>query len=545
MDTSGSMQGAPIIAAKAAALSFVNRLPAETNVAVVGFSDAPEVASPFTTDRGAIAAAIDSFQANGETALYDGVLAAANLLGTGTGDQRAIVLLSDGGDTVSAAPIEQAVERLAGANAGFTAIELTTGETDRASLDRLAGAASGRVVSVDEPGALDATYSAIAQRLSNLYEVRFFSSGATRADLSISIDHQGVSSSVLAPVEFPDRPAGATSTTIAEIAAAEPFIQDGGVSGALLLAVGGVLVLFGLGLGIFVAIGDREPQRRLADEYAHAGLDEDGVEWLSGLANRAAAFGEQLANRGGQTATIDQRLDAAGLSMRAGELIAMVAAAAVGAAMFGFLLLGPFGFIIGLVLPPALALPVLTALQDRRRRKFSDQLGDTLVLLSSSLRAGYGLVQAVDAVARETDAPMSVEFGRVVVETRLGRDLNEALDAVAQRVGSEDFEWVVEAMEIHREVGGDLAEVLDHVAETIRARTRIVRQVRALAAEGKISAIVLFALPIAVGILIASSNPDYTDRLFNTTAGKIMLAVAAALMVAGGLWLRRLVRPEF
>jgi tight adherence protein B len=213
--------------------------------------------------------------------------------------------------------------------------------------------------------------------------------------------------------------------------------------------------------------------------------------------------------------------------------------------MFGFLLLGPFGFIIGLVLPPALALPVLTALQDQRRRKFSDQLGDTLVLLSSSLRAGYGLVQAVDAVARETDAPMSVEFGRVVVETRLGRDLNEALDAVAQRVGSEDFEWVVEAMEIHREVGGDLAEVLDHVAETIRARTRIVRQVRALAAEGKISAIVLFALPIAVGILIASSNPDYTDRLFNTTAGKIMLAVAAALMVAGGLWLRRLVRPEF
>ncbi len=269
------------------------------------------------------------------------------------------------------------------------------------------------------------------------------------------------------------------------------------------------------------------------------------MEWLSGLANRAAAFGEQLADRGGQTATIDQRLDAAGLSMRAGELIALVAVSAVVAAMFGFLFFGPIGLVIAFALPPVLATPVLSALQERRRRKFSDQLGDTLVLLSSSLRAGYGLVQAVDAVARETDALMSVEFGRVVVETRLGRDLNEALDAVAQRVRSEDFEWVVEAMEIHREVGGDLAEVLDHVGETIRARTRIVRQVRALAAEGKISAIVLFALPFAVGILIASSNPDYTNRLFTTTAGKIMLAGAAALMITGGLWLRRLVRPEF
>ena len=546
IDTSGSMQGEPIVASKAAALSFVNRLPAETGVAVVGFSDTPAVVSEFTTDRGAIATAIDSLGARGETALYDGLLAAVSLLGSSPAEQKAIVLLSDGGDTVSTAPIEQVVDRLAGSNAGFTAIELTTGETDRAALDRIARAATGRVVSVDDPEALNTTYGTIAERLSNLYEVRFTSSGASRADLALRVDFDGSSSSVVTPVEFPSSPTRPTPTTVAEVAAPEPFVASGpAASGSLLLGVGAGMVLLGIAALAFLLLADRNPTRRLAKEYADAGLDEEGAAWATTIVSRASEIGANLASRGGQTVSIDSRLDAAGLSMRAGELVALVAAVSLGLGMFGFLAFGLVGLIGGLVLPPVLTPSVLTALRNRRRAQFADQLGDTLVLMSSSLRAGYGLLQAIDAVAREADPPMSAEFGRVVTETRLGRDLNDALNGVAERVGSDDFEWVVEAMEIHREVGGDLTEVLDHVGETIRARTRIARQVRALSAEGKISAIVLSALPFALLIMVSISSPDYISDLFDTTAGNIMLVVAGALIAVGGLWLRKIVRPEF
>lgn len=546
IDTSGSMQGEPIVASKAAALSFVNRLPEDTSVAIVGFSDAPRVVSGFTTDRNAIATGIDTLGAAGETALYDGVLAAVSLLDTSPAEQRAVVLLSDGGDTVSVAPIEQVVDRLADSNAGFTAIELTTGETDRTALDRIARAATGRVVSVDDPEALNTTYGTIAERLSNLYEVRFTSSGAARADLALSVDHDGVRSSVVTPVSFPNRPIGPTPTTVAEVAAPEPYVAaESPTSGSLLLAAGAGLVLLAAVVVLYALISGRDTTRHLAQEYEDAGMDDAGAAWASTLVSRAAELGANLASRGGQTVTIDARLDAAGLSMRAGELIALVAAVSLALGMFGFLAFGTIGLVAGVILPGALTPSVLSALRNRRRAQFSDQLGDTLVLLASSLRAGYGLLQAIDAVAREADPPMSSEFGRVVTETRLGRDLNDALNGVAERVGSDDFEWVVEAMEIHREVGGDLTEVLDHVGETIRSRIRITRQVRALSAEGKISAIVLGALPFVLLVMVSISSPDYITPLFDTTAGNIMLAAAVGLLVAGGLWLRKIVRVEF
>ena len=130
----------------------------------------------------------------------------------------------------------------------------------------------------------------------------------------------------------------------------------------------------------------------------------------------------------------------------------------------------------------------------RRQAAFADQLDDSLQLMASSLRAGHSLLRAVDVGAREdASAPTSEEFARIVNETRVGRDLSDALDEVAERMGSDDFTWVAQAIAIHREVGGNLAEVLDAVGHTIRERNQIRRQVKALSAEGKLSAIVLMA----------------------------------------------------
>ena len=145
--------------------------------------------------------------------------------------------------------------------------------------------------------------------------------------------------------------------------------------------------------------------------------------------------------------------------------------------------------------------------------------------MAGSLRAGHSLLRAVDSVSQEAEAPTSEEFSRIVNETRVGRDLNDALDEVAERMGSDDFTWVAQAIAIHREVGGNLAEVLDAVGHTIRERNEIRRQVKALSAEGKLSAIVLMALPFGVTGFISLTNPGYIAKFTQSLTGYAMLGV--------------------
>ncbi|MDP1804383.1 MAG: type II secretion system F family protein, partial [Acidimicrobiales bacterium] len=170
---------------------------------------------------------------------------------------------------------------------------------------------------------------------------------------------------------------------------------------------------------------------------------------------------------------------------------------------------------------------------------------ETLQILAGSLRAGHGLSQGIETVAREAESPTAEEFRRLTIETRLGRDFVNSLRAMAHRVDSEDFHWVVQAVEIQREVGGDLAAILDTVANTVRDRTRIKLQVSSLSAEGRLSAVVLMILPFGLGAMMAVTNRNYMNPLFTTTTGYKLLAVAAALLTVGGLWLKKIVKPTF
>jgi tight adherence protein B len=181
----------------------------------------------------------------------------------------------------------------------------------------------------------------------------------------------------------------------------------------------------------------------------------------------------------------------------------------------------------------------------RRQAAFADQLDDSLQLMAGSLRAGHSLLRAVDSVSQEAASPTSEEFARIVNETRVGRDLNDALDEVAARMGSEDFVWVAQAIAIHREVGGNLAEVLDAVSHTIRERNAIRRQVKALSAEGKLSAIVLMALPFGVTGFISLTNPAYLARFTESFMGYALLATAGVMLLIGGLWLKKTVKIKF
>jgi tight adherence protein B len=200
-----------------------------------------------------------------------------------------------------------------------------------------------------------------------------------------------------------------------------------------------------------------------------------------------------------------------------------------------------------LLLAAAVAVPRLwvSRAAQRRHNAFADQLEGTLQLMASTLRAGYGLSQAVATVAEEAPSPTREEFARIVVETRIGRDLPGSLRALAERMKNEDFGWIADAMAIQQEVGGNLAEILDAVGGTIRDRNQIRRQVHALSAEGRMSAVVLIALPIGLAGIISTVNPGYLDVLFNTGGGRVLLLAGVVLMTFGVIWIRKLVKIRF
>ncbi len=165
-------------------------------------------------------------------------------------------------------------------------------------------------------------------------------------------------------------------------------------------------------------------------------------------------------------------------------------------------------------------------------------------LISGSLSAGLSLAQSIDTVVRDGTEVIATEFKRVLVEVRLGVPLEDALDGVASRYESKDFEWVVMAIRIQRQVGGNLGELLDTVAGTMREREYIRRQVSALAAEGKLSAVVLAALPPVFMAYLFFSQRDYVMVLFTDPRGIMILVGSVLWLSIGVFWMSKLVKVE-
>ncbi|MEO5832009.1 MAG: type II secretion system F family protein [Nakamurella sp.] len=307
-----------------------------------------------------------------------------------------------------------------------------------------------------------------------------------------------------------------------------------------------VLGLAALWIGLFAAvIGAVGGQSRRLP------ADRLGVATSSGP-NRLATVTARLSVRleaGKRPDTgpsaLRKALESAGLTQRPGDFLILVGGAALGSAALGLVISGVLLAVTGAVFVPLLAKLALGFLASRRRKAFADQLDDSLQLLAGSLRAGHNLLQGLDAVSREAEKPTSVEFARLVNETRVGQDLATALDEAAVRMRCQDFVWVAQAIAIHREVGGDLAEVLATVSHTIRERNQIRRQVGALSAEGKLSALVLMALPVGVTLFLMMTNATYLAPFTESLVGYGMIAAAGVLMLVGALWLRKVVSFKF
>ncbi|MEV8039304.1 type II secretion system F family protein [Arthrobacter sp. NPDC080082] len=309
-----------------------------------------------------------------------------------------------------------------------------------------------------------------------------------------------------------------------------------------LVFVGGLLLVYAaLAIVIVVVFASRSvPLSRRRPE-----LQANHNSGLTKLTDHAVtALNQQLRGRGPGLLS-RERLDSAGLKKQPGDYLLFVGAAAFVAAVIGFLLGGLVPAFLLLLMAPVGLLLLLQVLVSRRRRKFAEQVPDALQMLAGGLRAGHSLLRAVDAAAEENESPMKEELSRVVNETRIGRDLGESLADVARRTANEDFASITRAIEIHREVGGDLAQVLDNVGETIRDRTQLRGQVKALSAEGRMSALVLMALPIVMFFGLTLFNPLYSKVFLTTFPGFLMIVTAVVLLAAGGFWLSRLIKPKF
>lgn len=563
IDTSGSMDGEPLESARLAAIDFVDQLDEETRVAVVGFGATASTKAAFGASRSEINFAISTLSAGGETALYDGLVLATDQFADSSA-RRFVVVLSDGKDTVSSASLASAASAFQDGEVNLYAITLASSDADFAGLRTLAADVEGQVVAATDAASLNSTYASVASRLTNQYQVTYRSGATSEAAIIISVDaneilaiakqtldYSAISSGIASASDTTDPvgstadsdPVGSADTTNPQISAAR---KDGSLltsSNALYLGAGGLFV--GVLVALFVAFS-AEPRGPSAFERLN--FKPSAASSRSGLANiadRATGFADRLLEKQEKRGALDSVLERAGMDMRPGEYILTASAAALAFSAFGFVMFSPRHGLIFLAVGAFGGKFYVKRRAKKRQGLFAKQLGDTLMMMAGSLRAGHGVVEAIDTVAAQAESPTSDELTRSVAEARIGRDMVESLYDIAERTDSEDFIWVVRAISINRELGGDLAEILDNVGETIRDRNRLRDQVKALSAEGKISAIILFVLPIGVAGYVQLTNAEYMASMTDQTAGKVVFGSACFALVAGGLWLKKLVKVDF
>ena len=310
-----------------------------------------------------------------------------------------------------------------------------------------------------------------------------------------------------------------------------------------------IVALAGLGLLIMVGgivIGRRADrsllEKRLGIKEAERAPRAEPAE--SRRSPVGDAFNRALARRG-VGADLATQLARADLKITVGEFIAATAILVICGTGLTFVvsrdLIITLLVFLGTFFGPRI---YVSTLRGHRLRSFNDQLGDTITLMVNSLRAGYSVLQAMEAVSREMDPPISVEFGRVVQEQQLGLSLEQAFANMLRRIPSEDLDMMITAINVQREVGGNLSEVLDAISYTIRERIRIKGEIRALTAMSRWSGYLVSLVPVVLSVVIYLISPDFMSTLFEERCGWVMLGVAGVGIVLGYLVINKIVKID-
>lgn len=306
------------------------------------------------------------------------------------------------------------------------------------------------------------------------------------------------------------------------------------------ILIGGVLILILLIVGVVITIsGERSlVEDRLGqfleDEETKEAKEEASRSIVTEWVNRRVAS----SSRGDVVA---RELARADLKLKVAEYYALIFIATIGGGVIAYLLQShPVSFVIGAIVGFFAPRFYVKRQQAVRIRKFDDQLGDMLNLMTNGLRAGYSTMQAMEAVSRELPAPISEEFRRVVQEIQIGIAMEKALENVLRRIPSEDLDFVVTAINVQREVGGNLSEILDTISFTIRERVRIKGEIRVMTANVRASGAILSLIPVGLALALWFISPDYIGTFFapndvvpQPACGIIAVAVIVGMILAG------------
>jgi Flp pilus assembly protein TadB/Mg-chelatase subunit ChlD len=553
LDLSGSMAGARLAAARAAAIGYVKGLPADVQIGLITFSDTPHTVVSPSKNRAVLLAALGGVQASGNTALYDGIGAALRSAApSATDGQTRLLILSDGDDTSSKLALGSALKALQLAQVSTDVVAFGSG-ADQRILSQLASAGHGRMLPANSATELASAFGAAAQSFSEQMLVTVTVPPALsgkQGRLTITLAAAGQTIKVNQELSLP--------TVSTQSAVAQPNAEVRPAASSLInmpmLLAATFAGLLGLCLLAFwrpagaPAMSNRrriaEVERyRIGSPKLARGMEDEGVNTI---AKSALSFVDKVLRSRGTKSTIAADLDRAGLKLRPQEwmLLRISAGAALSAVFYLLSQSLIVGVLVGAVLGWFGTRFFLRFKMKRRCAAFADQLPDTLQLVSSSLRSGFSLLQALDGVVREGTQPAASEFSRALSDGRLGVNIEDALEKVAERMRCTDLSWVVMAIRISREVGGNLAEVLMTTVHTMRERSQVKRQVRALSAEGRLSGMILVGLPIFIGGWLFLSRRDYLKPLYTDVIGIAMLAAAVVSLCLGAWWMSKIVKIE-
>jgi tight adherence protein B len=554
LDTSGSMKDKPIEDAKSAAILFMDQMRQIDRFAVVGFADEVKIYSQFTSNRDELKKSIAQIEAKGETSLFDGINIGLDQFSKQDIKHRYLIVLSDGKDTISKLKPQDDVDKANRENVTVYSIALASKDYDPTDLNYISQSSGGELLTAANSEQLKELYSAISRKIRNQYKISYTSLWPNSENITVNIDIEkaGIKESASINYVNPFFTPSPTKVVTAAPPAYQNFFSIPWVKMVIYAAifVGVALLVYAFILLIF------RPKQILKDRMGiYSGKqpgalktetetkeDKSNIKMVSGIVGLVS----RVASKRGFAQMFSEKLERADIKMKGSEfitlqLVSLIIIGILVQFIFKNILITAVVFFIILLVP----IVIINFKENQRIKKINDQLPDALQLVSGSLKSGYSFNQAISMVIDETKPPLSAEFKMVLNETRMGLAEKEALENMAKRVNSENLTWTVMAINVQREVGGNLAEVMEIIADTTRERDRVMNQIKALTSEGKISAYILIALPVSLSLMLVLLNRSYIATLVTTRIGLVLLLIAGLLMVVGIFWIMRIIRIRY
>jgi len=533
LDSSFSMKGAPLQDALKAARAFVDQRNPNEQIGIIEFNGTVTETLSMTTSASKIAAALAKAPAvHTGTHIYDAVAQAEAMLAAAHIGSGSIVLLSDGADHTSAKTLPEVVKGLTRGTKVYT-IGLKDQTYKPGTLKALADAGHGQYAEATPKG-LAREFALLGRQLSNEYILEYKSRLGASKTVRVRVQVRGVPGVAVSGYTTP----ALSIPTVKVKGTYEPSVGSRIWGSAITMIVLALVVAAVIALLIITALQPKRSglPKRMAEFVSIRGLQRDGGE--------PASATNEAAERPDFWARFEETLEIAEIKATPETIVA--GTIVVTALTFLLIYAGtgsPWWALFALAIPYFSKEWVIRTLA-RRRNRFAEQLPDALQVVASALRSGHSLAGALAVVVESASEPMKSEMQRVVAAEQLGVPIQDSMMVVAKRMDSRDVEQLALVAELQREAGGNAAEVVDAVAETVRERFDLRRLIKTLTMQGRMSRWIVSALPVGIVLILQLENPHYLHPLLASTAGKIIFGLAAAWAVLGSFAIKKIVEIE-